>query len=294
MNIVTDDNKYQNGLVPQGDSNKPTTPTTSIKIGLKTGAVGASVPLSLRARAAQAKTKQAERLVNETQSALTCINRIALMLDISGSMGSCANIGDPVQKIIHLQRAFAKFIESVDYSNTACAVRTFPFNGGQVVEPDWQSNPNGHGCSTYLSTSPLTLSACLLSLTAGGGTPMNEAMKYVLGNLSVTRGVLISDGEATDNHEGACIETAKLYREAGIPIDCMHIGGETSGELLLKQIAEITSGIYMKFTDVHAFSEALKYLTPKFRAMLTSGDSRQLAENAAKLGASEIKFLGGK
>ena len=29
---------------------------------------------------------------------------------------------------------------------------------------------------------------------------MNEAMKYVLGNLSVTRGVLISDGEATDNH----------------------------------------------------------------------------------------------
>ena len=51
-----------------------------------------------------------------------------------------------------------------------------------------------------------------------------------------------------------------------------------------RKIASETGGIFIKFSDVNAFSKAFGYLTPSYRAMLTSG-----SVSASELGAKEIK-----
>jgi hypothetical protein len=75
-----------------------------------------------------------------------------------------------------------------------------------------------------------------------------------------------------------------MFKEAGVPIDCVHIGSSTGGESTLKEIAERTGGVFMKFTDVGNFAKNFKYLTPGYYGQLTSG-----AISAAALGATEIK-----
>jgi Mg-chelatase subunit ChlD len=109
----------------------------------------------------------------------------------------------------------------------------------------------------------------------------------------MTRGVIVSDGAATDwrdyfsNEEddikGNVDEILLKYKEAGIPIDCVHISLGTSGEELLRRIAATTGGIFIKFTDVSAFAQAFGYLAPGFRAMLTDG-----RVSASDIGAREL------
>lgn len=110
---------------------------------------------------------------------------------------------------------------------------------------------------------------------------MAEAMAHVIKTYPVTRGVLISDGQANDTQ--AALEEADNYAAAEIPVDCVHIGHEEAGEGLLKEIAEKTGGIYVKFTDVTAFAKALVYLAPSGRTRLLSG---QVGAN--EIGAKEV------
>ena len=117
------------------------------------------------------------------------------------------------------------------------------------------------------------------SLSTMGGTPMCEAMRDMLHNESLTRGVIVSDGEATD---GDPTRMAYEYKEAGIPIDCVHIGGDVRGEQTMKDIASITGGYFIKFTDVNNFSQNFKYLTPRYRGLLAEPGAARL------LGASEV------
>lgn len=191
----------------------------------------------------------------------TLANRIALLLDCSGSMS-----GD---KIAKLREAAQAFLDNCDMSNTALAIQTF---GG-----DDQST--GRVPLTVLH--PM-LMMTILGLSAEGSTPMHAAMSQATFNWPVTRCVLVSDGQP-DSQDRA-FEEAGSMREAGIICDCVHIGEGTHGEDVLHKIAEITGGMYMKFTDVSAFGKAFKYLTPKYYAMLTGG-----SVSAAALGAKEIK-----
>ena len=266
---MTTDSNDKNKPVP-APSSAPTNPAaTSIKIGLKSGVTGPNVPLTLRARAAAAKQKEQARAVQDALTANTLPNRIALLLDISSSMAGSS--------IRNLQTAFTRFVGCIDFTNTSVAVRTFPY------DKDYN-----HGISHPLSTQTQLINTWALALRAGGGTPMADALRCTLIEVPMTRALLISDGEATDNssfdiQNKICPE----YRKAGIPVDCVHIGTSIDGESTLQTIAELTGGIYIKFTDTDAFTKALKYLTPRFRAMLTSG-----AVNALDIGANEIKFLG--
>jgi Mg-chelatase subunit ChlD len=110
--------------------------------------------------------------------------------------------------------------------------------------------------------------------------------------MSMTRGVVVSDGVATDWTEidiDQALESTKgkilqIYKEQGIPLDCVHISSSQEGEDLLRRIASETGGIFLKFSDVNAFSKAFGYLTPGYRAMLTSG-----SVDAKQIGAKEIK-----
>jgi Mg-chelatase subunit ChlD len=190
-----------------------------------------------------------------------CTNRLALMLDVSGSMDG--------HKIASLRDAVTGFISACDFSDTSLAMEPFG---------DDYPSPN----RLVLTTLQPMLMTTAMMLQACGSTPMAQALDYVLNTYSITRGVLVSDGEPDSTQ--ACYDSAAQYREAGIMVDCVHIGDSTSGEACLRRIAELTGGQYIKFTDVTSFSKSFKYLTPKYYAMLTSG-----GVSASDIGAKELK-----
>jgi Mg-chelatase subunit ChlD len=182
-------------------------------------------------------------------------NRIGLMLDVSGSMSG--------EKIQMCRLAGSSFCDQCDPAETAVAVNTF--------EPSLRIN---------LSTLFPFISAEISHLHTMGGTPMAEAMLEMLTQEPITRGVIVSDGESTGNDP---IPVARDYKDAGIPIDCVHIGDDVGGEETLKQIASITGGVYIKFTNIKNFSKNFKYLTPRYRGLLMAPGAAQL------LGANEVK-----
>jgi hypothetical protein len=111
---------------------------------------------------------------------------------------------------------------------------------------------------------------------------MAGAMRRVRDNVSVTRCVLVSDGQA--DFTQPCLDTARDFAEFECPIDTVHIGSDTSGEQLLKEIAKITGGLFIKFTDLDSFSKSFKFLAPATRMMLAANN-----DIARMLGATEVK-----
>jgi uncharacterized protein YegL len=192
---------------------------------------------------------------------LTKPNRLALMLDVSGSMR-----GD---KIESLRNACAGFVNACNFSDTSLAIEPFG---------DDYPSPNRLPLIVF---KPLALTT-VMSLQSYGSTPMARAMDFVLNTYSITRGVLVSDGQP--DSEELAYQSAAQYKEAGIPIDCVHIGDSAQGESVLQRIAETTGGQFIKFTDINSFAKSFKYLTPAYYAQLTSGNV-----TAAQLGAREIK-----
>jgi Mg-chelatase subunit ChlD len=188
-------------------------------------------------------------------------NRIALLLDVSGSMNG--------ERIRCLRDAVTSFIQACDFSDTALA-----------LEPFGEGNPPPNRMA-LMCFGPLLMTTVQM-LQATDSTPMAEAMCYALTSYSLTRCVLVSDG--LPDSESHAYAAAAEYREAGLPCDCVHIGESTSGEACLHRIAELTGGQYIKFTDINSFARSFKYLTPAYYAQLTSG-----GVSAAQLGATELK-----
>src|ERR1700681_1077345 len=204
--------------------------------------------------------QRVEASKNEAVDPNTMPNRLCLMLDTSGSMSTEEK--DSKSRLDLLKEAVQNFVSRCDLRNTAIAVKTFP--GSEA---------------TKLSSQTGFLIAYTLGLTSGGGTPLRQCVETALEEVPMTRGVVVSDGGATDwyphndewNEERTdhVVEDKVLgkYKELAIPLDCVHISTGSDGEDLLKRIAKATGGIFMKFTDVSAFSKAFGYLTPSYRAM---------------------------
>lgn len=174
-------------------------------------------------------------------------NRLALLLDVSGSMSG--------KKIESLRNAMSSFIDNISFADTAVALRTFGGEDSELTQP--------------LTTFHPILMTSIMTLRARGGTPMANAMRYALESWPITRFVLVSDGEP--DNDTAAFTVAFEMQSAETSCDCVHIGESTSGEACLRQIAEITHGQYIKFTDVSQFAKQFKYLTPQFYGQLTSG-----------------------
>ena len=199
-------------------------------------------------------------------------NRICILPDCSGSMGSVVDFrvmeSDRMPdktKMDYLKEAVESFGENCKWSETSVAVVSFPHNVTELPLTNQQG----------------MFVAGITTLKVSGNTPMGHSMARAIENVPMTRAIIISDGEATDNPMP--IETAHQYAEAKIPIDCVHIGREQHGEELLQQIAKITDGKYIKFDDVANFAKALKYLTPAYRALLNAPSAAEI------LGAKEVK-----
>lgn len=225
-----------------------------------------SSPFQQRARQAQSEAANADTLPN----------RLTLMLDSSTSMADYAK--GRLSKMDLLHQAIDNFVGRCNLGDTAIAIETFPPSVELAL-----TNISVHIVATASSVQP------------SGNTPLHECIERCLPKIPMTRGIVVSDGDATDwgsywdrgkeepNHDADAI--LLKYKEAGIPIDTVHIGDSTGGEELLRKIAKLTGGIYCKFTDVGSFATAFAYLTPGYRAMLTSGRL-----TADEIGASEINL----
>jgi Mg-chelatase subunit ChlD len=203
------------------------------------------------------RTQAQKRIATRTRHPKLYSNRIALMLDVSPSMYGA--------KIEALREAVTGFIDSCDFSNTAIAIHTFPVSICLAL--------TNVKLMLYTSVQRLDIHE--------GGTPMDLAMEAVFDS-GVARAIIVSDGQA--DSQRIALAHAERYRISGIPVDCVHIGNETEGEELLRTIADITNGRYIKFTNIQAFSNSFKFLTPKLYSQLASGNV-----SALQLGAKEMK-----
>ncbi len=195
-------------------------------------------------------------------------NRICILPDCSGSMsGEVSGLtnGPRKTKMDYLKEAVESFGENCKWSETSVAVMSFPYDVTELPLTNQQG----------------MFVAGITTLKVSGDTPMGHSMARAIESIPMTRAIIISDGEATDNPKPE--ETARQYAEAKIPIDCVHIGYDQRGEELLQEIAKITEGKYIKFDNVANFAKALKYLTPAYRALLNAPSA------AAILGAKEVK-----
>lgn len=235
---------------PPTQSGLTTNKTTTLDTQRKPGVINVAKGLHARLQSPTVTTQL---------DANTKPNRIALMLDASGSMSG--------NKIESLREACQSFVQNCNFGDTALALETFG------AEPE---------IHIALTCQQPLLMMTAMSLAACGNTPMATTMDYTLNSYSITRGVIVSDGQP--DSETATYGVAMQYKEAGIPVDCVHIGTSVSGEACLQRIAEITGGKFIKFTDIASFSKNFKYLTPAYYAQLTSGGA-----SAAMLGAKEIK-----
>jgi Mg-chelatase subunit ChlD len=215
---------------------------TKNKIGIKSG--------SLHARIAEGELLKSVAPLKADISELP--NRIALMIDVSGSMAG--------ESIKLLESAVQDFIQKSNSSNTAIAVESFPVQIRIELTDDKQK-----------------LWFLTMGLKADGGTPMTEAMNYCKEHYSITRGILISDGQSNSSPKFA----AESYKASKIPVDTIHIGLSSDGEDTLKEISEITGGLFVKFKDIKSFANAFAFLLPETR------------EHAAQLflgsGANEVR-----
>lgn len=193
-------------------------------------------------------------------SSFADMTTVVIFPDCSGSMKG--------QKIQMCRDALNTFIDNCFIGATRVGVASFPEQ--VVVEPTALLHEVKRACS---------------ALSASGGTPMADPLDFVLHEwTTVTHGIVISDGAPDTPNEVLAI--AQAYKAKGLKLDAVHIGDEDkNGETLMKQLAEITGGIYIKFTDIASFARNFKFLTPKHRLALTTSKNP-----LALLGAAEIKL----
>ena len=254
---------------------KPESPPPSTGITLNKGKLRSSTASPFQQRVNQAKAS--------TPDAASLANRICLMLDRSSSMSQYADFrtkNGQKAKIDLLKEAIDNFVNRCDFSNTSLAVETFPAS-----------------LELALTNVGIMVTTSVASMSPSGNTPMRRCIELCLEKIPMTRGIIVSDGEATDWHGAFSYDYSEdenpnargedsllaKYKQASIPIDCVHIGDSSNGEELLRRIAKETGGIYLKFTDVSAFATAFAYLTPSYRAMLCDGSI-----DADQLGAKEV------
>ena len=225
------------------------------KIGQKPALTGMQARLAAAKKAAS--TEDAAGIGPETRT-----NRLALMLDCSGSMSG--------ERIDSLKKATEGFLASLSLGpqgDTSVSCTTFPHLGP--------------ACYPLTTEYQRALLACW-QLDVLGCTPMHLALESVIESQPLTRGILMSDGHP--DSEPAALEAARRFRSAEVPIDCVHISESTFGEACLRQIAELTGGLFIKFTDVASFAKNFKYLSPALRPLMLNG-----TVGAEQLGAREVR-----
>jgi hypothetical protein len=190
--------------------------------------------------------------------------------DCSGSMSDIVeNTYGERQSETHNKSYFCRqavntFIDNCFLGATKVGLASFPEL--VVIEPTLDLN---------------TVKSAAQAIEPSGSTPMHEPLEFVIDEWPITHGIVVSDG--SPDERSLVLAAAQRYKAKGVKVDAVHIGADHGGEELMKQLAEITGGIYIKFTDVKAFAESFKFLTPKYRLQLTTSKNPTLLLNAAEV-----------
>jgi uncharacterized protein YegL len=179
-------------------------------------------------------------------------NRYAIGFDDSGSMGE--------EGIKDAHKAIAGFLAACSPLETSVAI--YPYN--REAKP--------------LTNMFDVVNAYVAGIKATGGTPLWGILGKMLRESKLTRGIIFSDGGATDE-EGDEINYA---REHSIKIDTVFIG-HGSDNAVLQRIAECTGGVYLKFDSTTTFGKQLKYLSPKYVALLANADLKARIERGEQI-----------
>lgn len=213
---------------------------------------------------ALAKNSTAEQNAIESQinfaSPSEASERIRIIFDDSGSMSE--------QKIDDAREGTIEFMRNCTLNQTAVA-----------VHPLETPNFKGEAMTTNLPA----LSMEVRSILAKGGTPLFETWLRALAlEPKATRYIIFSDGEPNNTiNKEECISKAI---ELKTPCDTVFITqgysyNDNSAEALLKEIAERTGGIYLRFDRNKVnFKTAFKYLAPTLRLQLVSDNTRKALE----------------
>jgi hypothetical protein len=240
---------------PQGLSE-----TGKLKIGAGTKTMAQRIA-EQQAALRESKTDGPRKLLNISES-----DPVAILMDDSISMnGVAAATGGGNSKYSYLKEAVASFANDVDFRVTP--IHTSRFNN-ESLKPAFD---------------PTTLRNAAEAARPHGGTPMQKSLMAVSAS-NVKRSIMISDGEA--NSKDLAIEAARELAEKGKVVDCIHIGMDRGGEETLKEIAEITGGMFFKFTDVASFAKNFSQLSPKGRKKLEKASA---AELKMLMGATEVR-----
>jgi hypothetical protein len=208
-------------------------------------------------------------------------NRLGLVFDDSGSMGG--------KSIEDAHTAVKNFTNSCNFNDTSIAI--YPLNKDKK---------------------PLTIDYDLLNLyvmgiLADGGTPLYHKLLEMIENENMTRAVVFSDGSPTDSKlTGTCEswdskpaafaqDIITKYIEKKIPIDTIYIGyasdvtdvyedgSKPAGYREMEKIAELTGGIFIHFKDSTSLSNNLKYLAPRYRALLSNAELKSKVEKGESI-----------
>jgi Mg-chelatase subunit ChlD len=203
----------------------------------------------------------------------TVPNRLGLVIDDSGSMGSMDNAHKAVQG----------FTANCNMRDTNIAV--YPLNKE----------------SKHLVCDYDLVNLYVSGLQATGGTPIYKILENLITEENITRAVLFSDGSPTDSsclyeekESGAfswnskspelAKKVIKIYNEKEIPIDTIYIGMEgSSGYEEMKELARLTNGTFINFKDSHSLAGGLKYLSPKYRALLANPEIKERIQRGEQI-----------
>ncbi len=170
----------------------------------------------------------------------SCANRYVIGFDDSGSMS-----GDAIRDA---HKAIAGFLGACSPLETSVAI--YPYNA------------ESKGLTNMFDV----VNAYVNGIGATGSTPLWNILGRMLKEVNLTRAIIFSDGGPTDSES----DEIAIAREKQIPVDTCYIGfGESP---VLKDIAERTGGIYLRFDDTITFSKQMKYFSPRYVALLSNAD----------------------
>lgn len=222
----------------------------------------------------QKKVGMAARLETAQETAQKPINpddfanRLGIVFDDSSSMGGTA--------IELAHQAVETFIKNCNSNDTCLAV--YPLNAKPQI----------------LSNDFAQIGLYTMALVASGGTPLYTRLTEILSKEKMTRAIAFSDGGPTDgktnynffddtgtkaDHESVI----KAYVAAKIPIDTVFIGDDEHGEEIMKDLANRTGGTYLHFTKPEDMAKGLKYLAPRYRALLANAELKARVERGEQI-----------
>lgn len=194
-------------------------------------------------------------------------NRIVIVFDDSGSMHGPA--------IENAKKAVGAFLRNCNPSDTAIAL--YPLCA--------EKRP--------LTNNFPAIDMMKETIQATGGTPLYTTLTEAIDKEKLTRAVVFSDGEPTDEHHSSTNERGEQllkgrtikddvvdrYIKEAIAIDTIYIGREgLPGYTELKWLSAQTNGIFMHFTDSSILAKSLKYLAPQTRLMLMNEEIKAKVE----------------